>query len=179
MSDKEHKIEYRVVRQKKDGDEWLSIQEVYFDGDDKAYAHTVDLEITGDTISEIRKKLQSIIWALDKDLITEIQNDVMEDDMEKRMLDVEMENAELRDRLEELGEKVKYQVWYKDAGDGHMLKPSEEWIYESPDGGKTTFRRPIGEYDINKKEEVDMVTGKPTGRMFKDYPFKDKVEKGL
>ena len=40
MSNKEHKIEYRVVRQSKDGDEWLSMQEVYFDGDDKAYAHT-------------------------------------------------------------------------------------------------------------------------------------------
>ena len=32
MSDnKEHKIEYRVVRQSKDGDEWLSVQEVYYD----------------------------------------------------------------------------------------------------------------------------------------------------
>ena len=110
MSDKEHKIEYRVVRQKKDGDEWLSIQEVYFDGDDKAYAHTVDLEITGDTISEIRKKLQSMIWAIDKDVVNEIQNDVMEDDMEKRMLDIEMENAELRDRLTELGEMVDKKV---------------------------------------------------------------------
>ena len=107
MSDKEHKIEYRVVRrQSKDGDEWLSMQEVYFDGEDKAYAHTVDLDVTGDSLSEIRKKLQSMLWGIDKDIINEIQNDVMEDDMEKRMLDVEMENAELRDRLEELGETV-------------------------------------------------------------------------
>ena len=106
MSDKEHKIEYRVVRQSKDGDEWLSIQEVYFDGDDKAYAHTTDLEVTGDSLNEIRKKLQSMLWAIDKDIVNEIQNDVMEDDMEKRMLDIEMENAELRDRLTELGEMV-------------------------------------------------------------------------
>ena len=106
MSDKEHKIEYRVVRQSKDGDEWLSIQEVYFDGDDKAYAHTTDLEVTGDSLNEIRKKLQSMIWAIDKDVVNEIQNDVMEDDMEKRMLDIEMENAELKDRLTELGEMV-------------------------------------------------------------------------
>ena len=106
MSDKEHKIEYRVVRQKKDGDEWLSMQEVYFDGEDKAYAHTTDLEVTGDSLNEIRKKLQSMIWAIDKDVVNEIQNDVMEDNMEERMLAVEMENAELRDRLTELGEMV-------------------------------------------------------------------------
>ena len=106
MSDKEHKVEYRVVRQSKDGDEWLSMQEVYFDGDDKAYAHTTDLEVTGDSLNEIRKKLQSMIWAIDKDVVNEIQNDVMEDDMEKRMLSLEMENAEMRDRLTELGEQI-------------------------------------------------------------------------
>ena len=106
MSDKEHKIEYRVVRQSKDGDEWLSIQEVYFDGDDKAYAHTTDLEVTGDSLNEIRKKLQSMIWAIDKDVVDEIQNDVMEDNMEERILALEMENAELKDTLTELGEMV-------------------------------------------------------------------------
>jgi len=106
MSDKEHKVEYRVVRQSKDGDEWLSMQEVYFDGEDKAYAHTVDLDVTGDNLGEIRKKLQSMLWAIDKDIVEEIQNDVMEDDMEKRMLAVEMENAELKDRLTELGEQI-------------------------------------------------------------------------
>ena len=110
MSDKEHKIEYRVVRQKKDGDEWLSMQEVYSGEDGKPYAHSIDLELTGDSLSEIRKKLQSMLWAIDKDIVNEIQNDVMEDDMEKRMLDIEMENAELRDRLTELGEMVDKKV---------------------------------------------------------------------
>ena len=41
------------------------------------------------------------------DVVNEIQNDVMEDDMEKRMLSLEMENAEMRDRLTELGDMVK------------------------------------------------------------------------
>ena len=86
------------------------MQEVYFDGEDRAYAHTTDLEVTGDSLNEIRKKLQSMIWAIDKDVVNEIQNDVMEDDMEKRMLDIEMENAELRDRLTELGEMVDKKV---------------------------------------------------------------------
>ena len=99
--------EYRVVRQKlTDGNEWLSMQEVYSDEDGKPYAHSVDLEVTGDSLGEIRKKLQSMLWAIDKDIVEEIQNDVMEDDMEKRMLDIEMENAELRDRLTELGEQI-------------------------------------------------------------------------
>ena len=99
--------EYRVVRQKKDGDEWLSMQEVYSDEDGKPYAHSIDLEVTGDSLSEIRKKLQSMLWAIDKDIVDEISNDVMEDDMEKRMLSLEMENAEMRDRLTELGDMVK------------------------------------------------------------------------
>ena len=110
MSNREHKVEYRVVRQSKDGDEWLSMQEVYFDGEDKAYAHTVDLDVTADSITELRKKLQSMIWGLDKDIVEEIQNDVMEDNMEERMLAVEMENAELRDRLTVLGEMVDKKV---------------------------------------------------------------------
>tara|TARA_Y100001973_G_C5048216_1_gene256276 strand:+ start:364 stop:714 length:351 start_codon:yes stop_codon:yes gene_type:complete len=99
--------EYRVVRQKKDGDEWLSMQEVYSDEDGKPYAHSIDLEVTGDSLSEIRKKLQSMLWAIDKDIVDEISNDVMEDDVEKRMLSLEMENAEMRDRLTELGDMVK------------------------------------------------------------------------
>ncbi len=102
--------EYRVVRQKKDGDEWLSMQEVYSDEDGKPYAHSIDLEVTGDSLGEIRKKLQSMLWAIDKDIVEEISNDVMEDDMEERMLAVEMENAELRDRLTELGEMVDKKV---------------------------------------------------------------------
>jgi hypothetical protein len=107
MSDKEHRVEYRVVRQKKDDYEWLSMQEVYFDGDDKAYAHTTDLDVTADTITELRKTLQTMLWALDKDIVTEISNDVMEDDVEERMLALEKENAEMRDRLEELDEQIK------------------------------------------------------------------------
>ena len=44
------------------------------------------------------------------------------------------------------------------------------WIYESPDGGETVFRRRAGEkYDSNKKEEVDWETKEPTGRVFSDY----------
>ena len=50
----------------------------------------------------------------------------------------------------------------------------EKWIYESPDGGKTVFRRPFADYDAKNKEEIDWETKEPTGRKFTEYPFKDK-----
>ena len=74
--------------------------------------------------------------------------------------------------------------FYEDMGDGHMLEvgklaeeivdnQNEKWIYESPDGGNTVFRRPFGDYDMKNKEEIDFKTKEPTGRMFTDYPFKE------
>ena len=101
--------DYRVVRQTtEDGDEWLSVQEVYYDDEtEKPMAHTMDLQVEGDNITDLRKTLQSMIWSLEKDVVDEIHNDVMEDNMEDRMLSLEMENVEMRDRLIELSEKVK------------------------------------------------------------------------
>ena len=43
------------------------------------------------------------------------------------------------------------------------------WIYESPDGGKTVFRRPFADYDPKNKEEIDFKTKEPTGRKFTEY----------
>jgi hypothetical protein len=53
-----------------------------------------------------------------------------------------------------------------------------KWIYESPDGGKTVFRRPFADYDMSKKEEIDWETKEPTGRIFTDYPFEEKGNDG-
>ena len=64
--------DYRVVRQSKDGDEWLSVQEVYYGDDETPMAHTTDLEITGDTIAGIRTILQRMLWCLDKDIVDEV-----------------------------------------------------------------------------------------------------------
>ena len=49
-----------------------------------------------------------------------------------------------------------------------------KWIYESPDGGKTVFRRPFSNYDPKYKEEINWKTKKPTGRVFTQYPFPPK-----
>ena len=96
------------------------------------------------------------------------------------------ENVKLRDEVFE-----KQKQLFEDAGDGHMLKVDEEkermklveeiiegqegkWIYESPDGGKTVFRRPFSNYDPKYKEEINWETKEPTGRMFTQYPFSSK-----
>jgi len=102
------------------------------------------------------------------------------------------ENVKLRDEVFE-----KQKQLFEDAGDGHMLKVAKEivhtkknealklaeeiiegqegkWIYESPDGGKTVFRRPFSNYDPKYKEEINWETKEPTGRVFTQYPFSSK-----
>jgi len=93
------------------------------------------------------------------------------------------ENIKLRNEVFE-----KQKQLFEDAGDGTMLKVDEEkekmklveeiiegqegkWIYESPDGGKTVFRRPFSNYDPKYKEEINWETKEPTGRVFTQYPF--------
>ncbi len=100
--------DYRIVRQTtEDGGEWLSVQEVYYDDETgKPMAHTTDLTLEGDTISGIRKQLQRMLWCLDKEIVDEIESNVAEQSMESRVLSLEMENAEMRDRLIELGDMI-------------------------------------------------------------------------
>jgi hypothetical protein len=107
--------DYRVVRQtSEDGDEWLSVQEVYYDDDEKSMAHTIDLQIEGDSIANIRKQLQSMLWCLDKEIVDEIETP----DVSFKLSDVE-----------------KYE------GPEYLNK---KYIYESPDGGNTIYRREFG-----------------------------------
>ena len=99
--------DYRIVRQTKDGDEWLSIQEVYYDDETgKPMAHTMDLEVVGDNISGLRKQLQSMLWCLDNEIVDEIESEVTEKTVEDRVLGLEIENAEMRNRLSELGDEI-------------------------------------------------------------------------
>ena len=68
-----------------------------------------------------------------------------------------------------------------EGGDAQAVKESHKlaeqiveaqegtWIYESPDGGKTVFRRPFSDYDPKNKEEIDWKTKQPTGRKFTEY----------
>jgi hypothetical protein len=95
--------DYRIVRQTKDGDEWLSIQEVYYDDETgEPMAHTMDLEVVGDNISGLRKQLQSMLWCLDKDVVDEIESDVSNETMEDRVSLLEQESDEMRKEMESL-----------------------------------------------------------------------------
>tara|TARA_Y100000310_G_scaffold314436_1_gene363775 strand:+ start:322 stop:690 length:369 start_codon:yes stop_codon:yes gene_type:complete len=100
--------DYRVVHKtEEDGDEWYSIQEVYYDDETgEPIAQTTDLQIEGDTITGLKTQLERMLKSLDKPVVDEIQNDVMHVNMEERVLALEMENSEMRDRLTELGDKI-------------------------------------------------------------------------
>ena len=72
MSDKVW--DYRVIRTRaKDTtaltEDQLSIQEIYYDDDEKMMAHTIDLGVTGKTIPKLREQLQQMMWCLDKDTL--------------------------------------------------------------------------------------------------------------
>ena len=79
--------------------------------------------------------------------------------LEKRILELEMENAELRDELTRLG----YEHTFGTPTDGlEVGNPSDygekPWIYESPDGGKTVYRRKLSDFshrELVKSPEDD------------------------
>ena len=70
MADRD--VDYRVVRKEsEDGsDEQYSVQEVYYDGE-KPIAYTLDLQVEGDTIPEMRKQLEKMLMALEEPVLDE------------------------------------------------------------------------------------------------------------
>ena len=102
--------DYRVVRKEYDCEsgDWYSVQEVYYDDETgEPMAQTVDLMVEQDTITGMRTQLESMLKALDEPVLDEsdiVDNPVNTKTMEDRVLSLEMENAEMRDRLDELGE---------------------------------------------------------------------------
>ena len=117
--------DYRVVRKEStDGsDEWYSVQEVYYDDEtEKPMAHTMDLQVEGDTIAGMRTQLERMINCLGQPVLDEsdiTHSETLDADyhtgpdghyeksIEERVLGLEMENTKLRDRLSELGDKMK------------------------------------------------------------------------
>ena len=100
--------DYRVVRKEsEDGsDEFYSIQEVYYDGD-VPMAQTIDLMVEGDTITGMRTQLELMLKSLEEPVLDE--SDIVDDSgdrktVEDRVLELEMENVEMRNRLEELSD---------------------------------------------------------------------------
>ena len=104
--------DYRVVRKEStDGsDEWYSVQEVYYDDETgEPMAQTMDLMVEQDTVTGMRTQLESMLRALDNPVLDEsdiVDNPVNTKTMEDRVLSLELENAEMRDRLVGLGDKI-------------------------------------------------------------------------
>ena len=103
--------EYRVVRKESENgsDEWYSIQEVYFNENGTPMAQTIDLQVEGDTITEMRKRLEGMIKCLEEPVLDEqdiIDTPTKTKTIEDRVLELGLENAEMRDRLTELGDMI-------------------------------------------------------------------------
>ena len=112
--------DYRVVRRESEGEsgEWLSVQEVYYDDvTGEPTAHTMDLQVESDSLPDLRKTLQQMLWCLDKEIISEIKSDVSNETMEDRVLFLKMELTHheyhdgwvlkgIREELKELEEKL-------------------------------------------------------------------------
>ena len=103
--------EYRVVRKESmdlgGSYEWYSIQEVYFDEDRKPTSQTIDLQVEADTITGMRKRLEAMIKCLENPVLDEQDiidfPDTETKTIEDRVLELGLENVEMRDRLTELG----------------------------------------------------------------------------
>ena len=137
--------DYRVVRKESaDGsDEWYSIQEIYYDDDGQPMAQTIDLTIEGDTITEMRTQLERMINCLGQPVLDE--SDIIPTSSEGSNIETE----------------------------GFEFPTEGSWIYESPDGGETIYRRKMGE---DKREElkakkswVCQICGKSTYDVDYDY----------
>ena len=115
--------DYRVVRKEsKDGsNEWYSIQEIYYDDDGQPMAQTIDLTIEGDTITGMRTQLEKMINCLGQPVLDE--SDIIPTLSEGSNIETE----------------------------GFEFPTEGNWIYESPDGGETIYRKKMGE---DKREEL-------------------------
>jgi hypothetical protein len=87
---------------------------------------------------------------------------------EKENLQKQIYNEMTSDGLPEGGDAQAVLESHKLA-DEIVDNKDEKWIYESPDGGETVFRRPFADYGPSKKEEIDWKTKQPTGRKFTEY----------
>ena len=117
--------DYRVVRRElEDGEtgDWYSVQEVYYDDDGKPMAQTMDLVVEQDTITGMRTQLENMLKALDEPVLDE--SDIISTSSE--------------------GSNIKTE--------GFEFPTEGKWIYESPDGDETIFRRKFGEDD---REEIE------------------------
>ena len=109
--------DYRVVRRElEDGEtgDWYSVQEIYYDEDGTPMAQTMDLMVEQDTIAGMRTQLENMLKALDETVLDE--SDIVDTSpvntktIEDRVSGLEVENAEMRDRLSKLSEEMSKKI---------------------------------------------------------------------
>ena len=99
-----------------------------------------------DKITEVLKSFQNKQANLDSDSTIETIAQKINESINQ---DLEIERMKLAEQI----------VEHSEGG----------YIFESPDGGKTVFRRDFGDYNPKNKIEIDWDTGEPTGRDFTQY----------
>ena len=160
--------DYRVVRREsEDGEagDWYSVQEVYYDEDGTPMAQTLDLQVEQDTITGMRTQLESMLKALDNPVLDE--SDIADipvntKTMEDRVLMLEIENAEMRDRLSELdnefGEKIRENMKNLKTGKRTTLEgvPSlpRGTLYHSNEG--IPIAKGVSKPDVNDITDEDI-----------------------
>ena len=164
------KWNYRIVRSQaptKQGDlfgnqDWLSIQEVYYDEDGKPHAQTTDLQIEGENIEELGSILEGITNAFKKPVINEIPSDSYNEAPSGQELQLELfpEAEEERTdewRIEQYNRNRGPEEWVttiKEMEDAVEKAYNPDYLYESPDGGKTIYRRKSGSSERKIVEDV-------------------------
>jgi len=152
--------EYRVVRKEsEDGsDEWYSIQEIYFDEDKKPYAYTLDLQVENDTITGMRTQLEKMLEALDDAVLDE--GDIVEDNLNTGDWNCELCGESTKnvdyDYIGSGTNHLKCELTLEDenCGTQRLIPKKKSYTYESPDGGKTVYRRQFGEPITWPREKV-------------------------
>ena len=104
---------------------------------------------------------------MDKEMYKVMIADLMRKNskLEKDILQLEMENAELKDMVLDLGGDYKKDSNWEitnDTGKGDF-EVERPMIYESPDGGKTVYGRRAGDYGNEK-----LVTNPNQMELFED-----------
>jgi len=135
--------DYRVVRREsEDGsDEWYSIQEIYYDDETgEPVAQTIDLQVEGDTITGMRTQLEQMLQSLKESVLDE--SDIIPTSDVETDSEVDVPDYYTSDN---------YAVIQK----SDSLYSRGKYIYESPDGGKTLYRRKFGEKIRENMEKPD------------------------
>ena len=163
--------DYRIIRKEsKDGsDEWYSVQELYYDDETgEPMAQTIDLMIEGDTVTGMRTQLELMLKALkepvlDESDITDTKNDWICEICGKDTSNVEYDyigsgtnhlGCELKIELKDKENKVHPDLMLEDEGCStqRLIPRKKSYIYESPDGGNTLYRREFGDYDTPREK---------------------------